>query len=275
MRLGFNIQQSTAAPMGMFYLSPMERLAVVFIAGLTNISIIPALRHISKHNSNLHVFIGCFTVLTSTCYHIAEAMHGQRLFYLNEGNWHRLDNIGSIASFNLLGIYLLDIGVDYPQVRAFLEFFQLGLVMILQEWKPWDVRFTIYPIILFNAPWLIKYIILRKPCRWRMDKFKLALLSITPAVFCFYMGLDDRHDYLRIWHGMWHCLVGISSYTWWQIIPEGKPNIKTIYKNKYKTQTKNETQNNSSIYIKESDTGSDDSQTEYLGKLSKNELKLG
>ena len=152
-------------------------------------------------------------------FHIAEALPNQKLFDIHEGKWHRLDNIGCISAFNMLAIYLLDIGESNAKLRAFLEHFQFGIVMILQEWKPWDMRVTLFPIVVFNSLIVIKYVVLRRPIRWRLDKLKMSSISLIPAVYCFYRGLDDARDYLRMWHGMWHCLIGISMYWLWQVIP--------------------------------------------------------
>ena len=35
------------------------------------------------------------------------------------------------------------------------------------------------------------------------------------AVFSFWKALDEFHDYLRIWHGLWHVFVSISSFYLW------------------------------------------------------------
>ena len=128
--------------MAVLRLTPIEQWAVFFITGLTNITAIPGIIYLTKHQSSLHAFIAWFALFVSICYHVAEAIQSQKLFDIHEGKWHRLDNIGSISAFNMLAIYLLDIGNEYPQLRTFLEHFQFGLVMILQEWKPWDMRVT-------------------------------------------------------------------------------------------------------------------------------------
>ncbi len=36
------------------------------------------------------------------------------------------------------------------------------------------------------------------------------VLALAAAVFCFYKGLDDRRDYLRLWHGGWHVAAGTA-----------------------------------------------------------------
>ena len=227
--------------MAILNLSPNEQWAVIVITGLTNIAAIPGIVYLTKTQSSLHGFIGWFAVFVSVCYHVAEALPSQKLFDVREGSWHRLDNIGCISAFNILAIYLLDIGNTHPKFRTFLEHFQFGLVMILQEWKPWDMRVTLIPIVFFNALVVIKYVILRYPLNWNFDKLKIAAIPMIPAIFCFFKGLDDRNDYLRMWHGMWHCLGGIATYWLWQIIPKNDKNIKMQNK---KGSTRHKSQNN-------------------------------
>ena len=184
-------------------LTQYEQYAVFLIAGLTNLASLPGIVYLSKHQSTLHGFIGYFALLVSICYHIAEALPNQKLFDVFEGKWHRLDNIFSISAFNMLAIYLLDIEESHPRLRTFLEHFQFGFVMILQEWNPWDMRVTLFPIIIFNSLLIIKYIIFRQSIRWKLDKLIISSFPFIPAIYCFYRGLDDRRDYLRMWHGMW------------------------------------------------------------------------
>jgi len=41
------------------------------------------------------------------------------------------------------------------------------------------------------------------------------LMLMACGIVCFYFGLDEFWDYLRIFHGLWHLLVGLSSlFTW-------------------------------------------------------------
>ena len=37
-----------------------------------------------------------------------------------------------------------------------------------------------------------------------------ALMCIS--LIFFYKGLDDLNDYLRIWHGLWHVFIGLTSF---------------------------------------------------------------
>ena len=41
----------------------------------------------------------------------------------------------------------------------------------------------------------------------------IAYFSLTlVGVLCFVKGLDDKHDELRMWHGLWHFFAGLAAY---------------------------------------------------------------
>ena len=233
--------------MAVLRLSVNEQWAVIIITGLTNIAALPGIIYMSKTQSYLHSFIGYFAFFVSIFYHIAEALPNQKLFDIHEGKWHRLDNIGCISAFNILAIYLFNFnsfknnsknknqnnGEKMNKFRSFLEHFQLGLVMILQEWKPWNMRVTLFPIILFNSLILFKFVLYflsnfknnKYAFNWDFNKLKMAYIPMTAAIYCFYLGLDDKNDYLRIFHGLWHCFGGISTYWLWQIVKNDDSSI--------------------------------------------------
>ena len=45
----------------------------------------------------------------------------------------------------------------------------------------------------------------------------IGILGFVVAGYCFFKGLKNKNDYLRMWHGMWHLLVCIPSFYLWQI----------------------------------------------------------
>lgn len=54
-----------------------------------------------------------------------------------------------------------------------------------------------------------------------MPKYNLKIIIFGAvvmgcAVFSFWQALDEYKDYLRIWHGMWHVFISISSFYLWQ-----------------------------------------------------------
>ena len=44
----------------------------------------------------------------------------------------------------------------------------------------------------------------------------LGVLGISLAIFSFWKALDEFSDYLRIWHGLWHVFIGVSTFYLWQ-----------------------------------------------------------
>ncbi|ETO23502.1 hypothetical protein RFI_13680 [Reticulomyxa filosa] len=161
--------------------------------------------------------------MVSVCYHVAEALPNQRLFGLHEGEWHKLDNIAAISCCNVLFIYLCNL--SSPHVRYLWGLIQLGIVVVLQTHSPWDLLFTLVPIFFHLLVFLVKYFFFEKylyksvrPTKWNVNNVKSSFFWLVPAIICFCKGLDDEHDYLRLWHGAWHAFLGISSYYQWGMI---------------------------------------------------------
>jgi hypothetical protein len=163
--------------------------------------------------------VGGLTLLTSLLYHIAEVMNHPYCFHwkpnpyakvlilgMDDGRWHVLDNVFAIVSLQFLCVHLADIRQSRASV---LQWLGLGLTLIAQQRNPWDLLNTIYPII--------PYVVLLFGCfvgsspRLFRRSFSLGVLCMVPAVFCFYKGLDDDRDYLRIWHGLWHVSINAAA----------------------------------------------------------------
>jgi len=171
----------------------------------------------------------------SIFYHCTEALPKQR-WILHEGNWHRLDNVGSITSFTLLMIYLMDIS-HYPKLRAFFELTQFGITLLIQERDPWNLNNTLVPILFWTVVCFLKhittYFIYGDSPNYNWRNFKIGLGIMLIAVVFFAKGLDDRNDYLRLYHSLWHFFVTISSYWLWQIVEtENKHKLKSTERTK-------------------------------------------
>jgi hypothetical protein len=136
---------------------------------------------------------------------------------LDEGQWHRLDNIGSLLCFTVIFTFLMhNENVDLDNFINYSEFF---LHLLLQEASPWYVPFTIVPVVWAGCRPLLKMLIYRKPNPFNRKNFTRGLFFLFVAFFCFTRGLDDDNDFLRIWHGLWHSFVGLSSFYLWQSLP--------------------------------------------------------
>lgn len=203
----------------------VEHVILFLATGLSNFPIIPTLVYNMSMQSYFHSFTGWFTMFISFFYHCTEALPSQR-WILNEGNWHRLDNVGSITSFTLLMIYLMDIS-HYPNLRAFFELSQFGITLIIQERGPWNLENTVVPIAFWFAVCVIKhvgnYFIYGKPPNFNWRPFKIGWSIMLIAFVFFYKGLDDANDYLRLYHSGWHLCVTISQWWIWQIVKAETP----------------------------------------------------
>eukprot|EP01084_Bolivina_argentea_P260770 440495_1 len=200
--------------------SEAERVILMIVTGLSNLPIIFTLTVPVRRQSYFHTFVGWFTLFISIFYHCTEALPSQE-FILHEGNWHRLDNIGSITSFTLLMIYLMDIS-NYANIRAFFELFQFGITLLIQERAPWDLINTLAPILFWFSICLIKhilcYIVYNQKPNFHWTNFKIGWSIMLLAALFFAKGLDDRNDYLRLYHSTWHLLITVASYWLWQIV---------------------------------------------------------
>ena len=48
--------------------------------------------------------------------------------------------------------------------------------------------------------------------KYNKDALKYGSCFFIIAIICFIKGTDDENDYLRIFHGLWHCFISISFF---------------------------------------------------------------
>ncbi|DBA02058.1 TPA: LOW QUALITY PROTEIN: hypothetical protein N0F65_000305 [Lagenidium giganteum] len=127
-----------------------------------------------------------------------------------EGQWHRLDNIGSIMSFICWSVYLMDF--RQPQHRAYLHYAYLALVLIVQEKNPWDEFYSYAPILSSFAVLVLTFLIRGRIPAYDYSQLRRGLMLLAVAVCCFIRGLDDDNDPFRFFHGCWHGFIGAAAY---------------------------------------------------------------
>lgn len=153
---------------------------------------------------------------SSMLYHLSEAWKTNELF-LNEMQWHRLDNISVLACIGNTFIYLADFENEtHAELLRWVEFF---IILIVQEKDPWNPLMTAGPVVLFLLLPLVKYFHAFVTSRshgsyvprflWRNLWVGLGLL-IGLGGPCFVLGLDDQNDPYRIFHFLWHVWAGVS-----------------------------------------------------------------
>ena len=137
---------------------------------------------------------------------------------LGEGAWHRLDNVGSILCFCVLIIHFTDYADEmHAQIN---KFAMLWLVVLAQEYAPWDLRFTVGPIALQVAIFILKRIFVDKCTLPPVDPYmakRAATLQGIAFIF-FYLGLDEHSDPMRLYHGLWHTFSAIASQYHWRVV---------------------------------------------------------
>ena len=98
-----------------------------------------------------------------------------------------------------------------------LNYTALIVVIILQESSPWEIWYTVVPILTYvSLIFIVSYFRKRFPTYKNKKMFNKGFGWMLVGVFCFVMGLDEFKDYLRFFHGCWHFVVGISSFHVWQ-----------------------------------------------------------
>jgi Protein of unknown function (DUF3522) len=96
-------------------LSSLERTLMGLIVVVTNLTGLPTVLRVFKHKETVFEgYVFSMSILTSFMYHLCEV--GQCEIFLNELQWHRLDNVFAITSFELIILHLFGAvhGFDIP-----------------------------------------------------------------------------------------------------------------------------------------------------------------
>ena len=194
--------------------SPNEQLLMLLTTGITNVAGIPACVLVFRTGRIFEGYIAAFTVFTSFMYHAMESVTAERMF-LGEGEWHRLDNIGSITCFITLLVHLMD--NNNKKLDFHLNMSGFIITIIFQESDPWNLLYSIIPVALYLLPCIYLLVFRdRKPVVNTNMRNKW-LFWFAIAFVCFAKGLNEFEDYLRLVHGFWHLFVGVFSFYFWQI----------------------------------------------------------
>lgn len=189
-----------------------------FITVLSHLTLLPTIQVLASKRLVFEVCVSGFGLLASVMYHTCQCLCIQ--FFFVESQWHKLDNVGVVALIGLMFVHLSAITNRLVEkVARYVVFF---IAIASQEQHPWDVRFTVAPILLFALIPITQHFLVNKSFPPINQKcLYLGLLSICVSVVFFVLGLNDAGDPYRILHGMWHCTVGIASYYLWRVINVG------------------------------------------------------
>lgn len=153
-------------------------------------------------------------------YHIGDSLKKKygyvRILGMNDGNWHRLDNVFAILGFQALFFRLFirdsrDLDHNQRDIVELIRWCFLAFTLWCQECSPWDVKMTIIPIVaalIFVVIWYIAYP--EKRVRFYRKRLIAGIISMIIAIVFFVRGLDDERDWLRLNHGLWHAFGGLG-----------------------------------------------------------------
>lgn len=182
---------------------------------MSHLTMLPMPYFFYKRGYVMEFSVSIFALLMSFMYHSAESF-GTPLF-LTEKEWHRLDNIGVISVMGMWDVHLCCISNVFVDMccKSFCVFFTL----VMQQKHPWDVRFTITPVLLFGVFPVVKYCFMER----RLPQVNIRYL-LFGTFFCsfaipfFFLGLNDREDPYRMFHGGWHFFMGIGAFFLWVMV---------------------------------------------------------
>lgn len=214
-----------------------EQRYTILIVGFLHLPIALSLINIAKTQGRLHIFTCIFYTLSSISYHIALVLTRHRL-YLHAKTWKKLTYISGISLWDLSLIYLMDIGPNYQYLRAFLEYFQFAVILIIQESRAQAYKWNWYPIIIHIILLLLyqlySIIINGKYPRYDYKKLCISMLFFISAYLIRFMikapytydAQTDTDDYLRIYNSLSDALVGIAFHFFWKVLPLKDPLMK-------------------------------------------------
>ncbi|KAL6050518.1 Transmembrane protein [Balamuthia mandrillaris] len=178
----------------------------VIITVVTNISTWPGVVLCWRREWYYEVVLGAAAFLTSVFYHVADIHHRLYPRYkdwlgMTSGNWHRLDNIFCILCLNSLAFFLS--GWEDRKSKELFRWVLLCWTLWCQERGPWDVTFTLLPIATSIVCVMLRLL---------QERLLAGCLLMSIAFVFFVLGLDERNDFLRIYHGLWHMLGGLAMW---------------------------------------------------------------
>ena len=178
------------------------------IVVVTNAAAIPIVRVLLRRTDvQFEGLVAMMSALTSFMYHTCEVSNQE--IYLTELEWHRLDNVFVIAGICIFILHMT--GNSHSRVLVYLA---LVVSILFQERYPWDLRFTIAPIVLFSLVACINRLLhwhqVKVVYNWPYCLKTGGLLAV--GSYFFIKGLDEYDDYLRFNHGMWHLFSGAIYY---------------------------------------------------------------
>jgi hypothetical protein len=206
---------------------PFESQGIFVTNVVSHLFILPTLRQLLQRRWTFEAIVTLFSITTSFTYHLAQVL--QAKLFLDELQWHWLDNVGAISSF---GVWLTYMGcIRDPFVDQYVKYATVLIAVFIQVPHPWDPRFTFGPIAAFFlipiTTFCIRFATCPGSCGTRVQaalsvytgrEALIGALLLVVALFFFSLGLDEKSDPYRAFHGLWHLVGGLSSLHLWRIV---------------------------------------------------------
>ncbi|KAG5481459.1 hypothetical protein LSCM1_05468 [Leishmania martiniquensis] len=193
-----------------------ESPAILFIMTvLSHLTLLPTPYVFYKRQYVFELCCSIFGLVVSFMYHTTESFNTP--IFLSEMQWHRLDNIGAISMMGIWQVYLCCF--QNPFVEMCCKCFCIFFTLIVQQKHPWDVRFTIAPVLCFSLFPVVKHCFIdhRIPSVC-IRRLALGSLLFSIALVFFFLGLDDRADKYRMCHSAWHFFCGLAFFFFWVMV---------------------------------------------------------
>lgn len=124
----------------------LGKMIMTIVTGISNLIYIPSLVVLYKQKRVIEFWYGVFTIICSSIYHILDSIDREQCL-LSIDQWHKLDNIGSISCLLTAIIYLMQIHSKVFEIH--LKQSALFIVILFQEYHPFLLSTTFYPILIY------------------------------------------------------------------------------------------------------------------------------
>ena len=191
--------------------SPFLRdIILIFTTGITNIFFLAPAIMTYKRKSYFEAYCLAMISFTSTIYHLQESILPKNLI-LTQLEWHAIDNVFSITTALNIIIYLMDNDDNSKDIQ--LQYFGITLSMFSQLKDPWNIYYTIFPVMFMAVLGIFVIFRTPKPRKYNFWILNRGFSLFLPGFICFYFGLNDMlDDPYRLCHAGWHTLIGLSVF---------------------------------------------------------------
>ncbi len=90
----------------------------------------------------------------------------------------------------------------------------LMISLLTQEKDPWNITYTFLPMVIFEvlSIALRAYYWRKVEVKYNFKRLIASIIILVVAGQFFINGLDEKKDYLRFNHGLWHMFAGVAHY---------------------------------------------------------------